>query len=687
MSEFIDPTNPVEPQAEDPQKKELRTRLHKNIESCKQYRRQLIRDWQTNVDYRRGKPFPSQSDEDRIAVNLDWPSTDEKQSMLFSKVPAVRISHPPQTLAPEATPWLHSYELKVNDTALQAGAYAAMEELLPDCINAAGIGVCLVSHEALTEMVPVPAIDLSMLPPELQMLISQTGTLPDGSPVPMTEVPRVIDARYRIARISPADFLWPLDFTGSDFDNAPWVGRSGRITWAQAVQRFGLDESEKSRVLGESRQTLDRIDRISYEIERDNSENENTVSFDEIFYRHEAYDPNARSYTSIQHVVFVAGREKPVIDEQWRGQQFMEDGTLVGAQKYPIRVLTLSYVTDDPIPPSDSAIGRPQVDELNLGRTQQNLQRQHSLPIRGFNVDRVDPVIQHSLMRGTWQGMIPVQGNVSDIIGEVSGARMPAENFMFDRIAKSDYVEAIGVGPGMYQDVETKAETQARSATAAGRIGHKRAKVGAFYVGITEVLGGLISIIEDPESIGEGFSPMISKALAYSILADSTVLLDAQARLNQLIQFVNFSAKSGYLNVEAVLKEIAVLSGLPASVIQAPTPRPPEPVNMSLRLTGIEDLLNPMAVAMLKENGQAPTMKSIEEAKQLIAASVVPPMPTPEQLGMINSLGIMPPPPGTEIPQTERPPLAVGDANPQWAAMNRINARTLERERAAPRED
>src|SRR3972149_2870069 len=42
------------------------------IETCKQYRRKLVANWTTNIDYRRGKPFASQTDEDTIAVNIDW---------------------------------------------------------------------------------------------------------------------------------------------------------------------------------------------------------------------------------------------------------------------------------------------------------------------------------------------------------------------------------------------------------------------------------------------------------------------------------------------------------------------------------------------------------------------------------------------------------------------------------------
>ena len=233
------------------------------------------------------------------------------------------------------------------------------------------------------------------------------------------------------------------------------------------------------------------------------------------------------------------------------------------------------------------------------------------------------------------------------------------------------------------------------------RIARERAKVGKFFIGIAEVIGGLVSIFEDPSSFGDGFSPMISKTLSYSILADSTVLLDSNQRLKRLTDFVNFAAKSGWMDIESVLKEAATLTGLdPNTVIKAPQPKPPVEPNISLRLTGTEDMLNPLTLAFLINSGQAPTMDQIEQAKSIITAAVTPPAgltPTPSDQGA--GLPMLPPgappPAGTPVgpdgqpisgpnppgaPPTPPPPPpappAVGEANPKWTAMDRLNRRT-----------
>jgi hypothetical protein len=680
----------------------VENKLHKQIKEavavCKQYRRKLVQNWSVNIDYRRGKPFASQSDEDRIAIPVDWSLTKQKQSLLFSQVPEIRVNHPPQTTSPEFVGWVHNYEQRINDTSVSSGIETAMDELLPDCINASGIGIAMMCREALTEDVEVPGIDLAAFPPDVAAEIEASGMMPDGTPLEMEIVPRVTDSRYTTRRISPADFLWPIDFTGSDFNDAPWIGRSGRITWAEAVARFKLDEADKEKYAGTDQRNL--LDRLNADAEKDEAETYE-VAFDEVFYKEHKYDPAAKSFDTIHHLVFLGDKKKPVIDEPWKGQQQdPETGLIVGSLKYPIQVLSLTYISDDAIPPSDSAIGRSQVNELNKSRTHMMLQREHSRPVRWFDVNRVDPLIQQALMKGTWQHMIPVQGNGEKIIGEVSKAALPPENFHFDGIIKGDLSELWQVGQGeVGTDIETKAEVQAVQANMQTRIGRERAKVGKFVCLIAEVLGGLLSIYEDPTSFGEGFKPSVSRTLSYSILADSTVLLDAAQRYKKLENFYNFAIKTGWLSPEVILKEMATLVGLdPAVAIVPPQPKPPAEPNVSLRLTGAEDMMNPLLLAFMDKAGLVPQPQQIEKMKYLIQLAMTPLpgtiMPTPQQPGEVGPDGkpvepdpmskvpipITPQPGADQLPpSSDPPPPEIGKAFPDLSAAERVNARVLER--------
>lgn len=627
--------------------------IRAEAESCRAFKRRLIPEWAESIDYRRGKPLQSSRDEDRVIVNLDWHLTKSKEASLFSQVPQVRISHPPQSV--DAGEWLTRFEERLNDTLRESGIETVMEECLPDCINAAGIGAVLVAYESITEEVQLPAIDLTTYAPAARARIEQTGLMLDGSPIPMKTVTRVVAKRYTLTRISPADLLWPVNFTGSDFDLSPWLGHTGRTTWPIALQKFKLNPEDKRKVIGEDKQPLERL---TYDIDKE-SKPEELVSYDEIIYRRYTYEENEKSFDGLHHLVFVKGIEKPVIDRPWEGQRVIPgpggQQEIIGVQKSPIRVLTLTYISDETIPPSNSAVGRPQVDEINKSRSQMILQRDRSIPFRWADVNRVDPTILQQLMRGNWQAIIPVQGNGDAIIGEVARASMSSENFGFMDTAKQD-LDLIWMTGSNQQGNFAAGKQSATEANIVQQnfstiIAKERAKVGKFVVSIAEVLGGLMALYEPPDSFGPGFDPKISKALSYSILSDSTVLLDSQQRLDRLMKFINFAAKSGFVNVEPVLREVAQLVGLdPAVVIKAPGPKPPAEPTVSIRFTGAEDLMNPMSLAYMMAAGQAPSSELIEQAKRLIQSAQIPLQPPP---------GMMPP-----LPPPPMPPPGAGPAGP-----------------------
>jgi hypothetical protein len=308
-------------------------------------------------------------------------------------------------------------------------------------------------------------------------------------------------------------------------------------------------------------------------------------------------------------------------------------------------------------------------------------QRERNIPWRWIDSNRSDPTIMQALMRGAWQNVIPVQGDGTRIIGEVAKAGHPQEDFTFDQIAKNDLNESWSIGPnqvGSGQGIETKGESQEISSNFQTRIGRERAKVASFVVGISEVLGGMLCLLEDPSVFGEGFDPAFSRSLSFSILTDSTLLLDSNQRLERLDRFLNTYAKSGFVALEPVLREIAILTGLdPNVVIKAPDPQSPPPPNVSLRLTGKEDMMNPLMLAIYLAQGQPPTVELIQKSMELIQMAVSVP-------GMVQP-GMPPPPPpqdgqmgpdGQPMDPSGQPPQKVGEANPDLTVLPKIAKRS-----------
>jgi hypothetical protein len=142
---------------------------------------------------------------------------------------------------------------------------------------------------------------------------------------------------------------------------------------------------------------------------------------------------------------------------------------------------------------------------------------------------------------------------------------------------------------------------------------------------------------------------------------------------------LNVYAKSGFVNLEPVLREIAILNGLdPNTVIKAPDPQSPPPPNVSLRLTGSEDMMNPLLLAfMLKANPQqAPDEQSIQKAMELIQRAVSVPglvqpgAPPPQDPNMMGG------PMGPDGMPIEGAPTPIGEANPDLAVLPKIAKRS-----------
>ncbi len=636
------------------------------IERCKTKRRELLREWQINVDYRRGKPVDVDTDEGRSSVTADWSQTNAKIAQLFSQTPEVIVTGD-GPYKPAAMP----VQKRLNWILKKAKIGACMDEVLPDVLNAAGIGVAIVSYEQRDETREVPEYKL-----EDADLITRTLVQMGLKKIPMVDQTYVTDRKFSVDRVGPEDFIWPVEFEKSDFDESPFLGRGGRAPWAEAKSMFptsdgnrGLLDEDKDKAMGDDRTTQDRL---SMSAREDVTREEDIVCFDEIYYWRYLYHEDEKYFSAIQRVVFVDGVTDPVINEKWKGQRFDEEmGNYVGACRFPVRVLSLHYISSECIPPSESAVTRTTVKELMRGRQQMSDQRDHSKPIRWADTNRIDADIMTSLMMGDWQGFIPTQGPGDKAIGEVARSNYPPENAEFDRVFKADLMEARSLGPNQMGTLSTGPRSAAESKITQGNfttvISQQRARCTSFMIGIADVMFGLMALYDDFElpdqqdgqRLQNWDRTRISHELAFSVRLDSSVLLDSEQRIDRIMRFLNIAGKSGRVNPGPVLEELAALSGLDPALVITPPPEgnKPELPKISFNFKGVEDLNDPVVVGILIENNQAPSPQSVMNAKKLIASA---------------KMGAETDPVGTPSDGSV-PPMA--DDRPEWQSVDRINSR------------
>ena len=655
------------------------------IDACRKRRERFVTGpWQMNVSMRVQKPYSQAADSeadtqgaDQIAVPADWARTRSKSAALFSKMPRVSLD----ALQQQYEGAVPIFEQIVNHFAPRTGIAQVMEECEADVVNACGICAAMMKYEATFELVDVPAVDVSMIPPESLAQAMAAGL------IPMTQVPQTVSERYRAYRISPAQLLWPLEFRGSDWQRARFLGYDGTMPWARAQDEFKLTDAEKDDVC--SATGSDLVTRtLAGDVNREAREYDDQVHFCEVFYWAALVDPHEKRFEAIRRRVMVQGKDGAVIDEPYAGQTWdPQTKTFVGCTRLPIEVQTLTYVSDKAIPPSDSEIGRPQVWEQMRSRSQILMQRTRNLPIRTVDINRVDPTILDLVMRGVWQGMIPVNGPGERTFSQVAAAAFPKEDFSFDAIVNRDLDDAWSMSPnqmGNYNSGERSAsEAQFVQGAYASVIGFQRDKVVGMFLGLIDTLMGLLQLnldafeavpIVGPDGVKRleawDRSKIAGKFVA-TARQDASVLQDAAARTNQIMKFLNIAGKSGRINIDPILAELAALSGLdPAGVLLPPAQPKQEDPNMSFRVSGLQDLLNPLTLAFLIKSGQAPDPSHVAAAKQLLLDSQsppAPPQPPQGQLGAGPQIG----PPG---------PLALPPAQPErdWQAMPRVTKRPEE---------
>jgi hypothetical protein len=293
------------------------------------------------------------------------------------------------------------------------------------------------------------------------------------------------------------------------------------------------------------------------------------------------------------------------------------------------------------------------------------------------------------VMRGIWQGIIPVNGPGERVFAQIAAAAFPKEDFSFDAVSNRDLDDAWSMSPnqlGNYNTGERSAsEAQFVQGAYASVIGFQRQKIVNFFLGLIDTLMGLLQLNLDNFELEPVVGPdgvqrlqqwdrqKIDGKFVATVRQDATVLQDTGARTRQLMQFLNIAGKSGRIQIDPIIAELASLSGLDPATVMAPPAQPkPEPLQISYRMTGMQDLLNPLALSFLVKNGLAPGPGELEYSKQLLLDAAAPPKnPPPAESAA-----------GPDQPQGPGPvggaPMPPPGPNPDWAAMPRVTKRPEE---------
>ncbi len=666
--------------------------------SCKD-RDTRLSEWQDNIRRRigqSGKVAASSPVGQVVATRVeganrqseyspDWELTKAKTANIWSQLPRVFGSSNNARYRPAVGPFLKQLNYEIGEQRANVGA--AMKECSADVVNASGIASAFIYYASRSVPTQIVKEDTRGMTPEQIQQGLATGALH------MVDSQKVVDRRFVVSKVSPSDLIIPDNFDGSDFDKGDFIGHEDSAPWVIAKEDFKLTDEDKAAVINSDR----RNQRETLRVDNDNRTDTlgPQVRYTEIFYWRYLVDPDEPSFSRIWRIVWVKGKTDPAIHEPWECQEFdPQSYTLVGPARFPIQVVTLTYITGNPYPPSDTRAGAPQVDDMRLSRAQMFMNRARSVPMRWYNTNLVDPLIQQALRNGTFQGWIPTNGDGSRVVGEVARASYPSEDLTFDRTAAEDLRSKWMLGSNQVGDLasgrKTKAEVETVQSNFATLIGNDRACFTQFFLRICDVVAGLLCRYSDfnflsPEEKqamqsvwDEGH---IHHSLVFRVLPDSTIAVDPNQRINVLARHLNLTAQSGFVNPKPIIEEMTELSGLdPSEVVIDPQPKEEKP-NISWRFSGKQDLTNVMAVALLAKGGWMPSPEELQAAAAMIQkanelAAQAMSGAAPVANGAVPPLG-----PGGAVPPPTAPagpPLPQPPAHPDWEQTPKVAKRSRE---------
>src|SRR5262245_25513531 len=573
-----------------------------------------------NLQALRGTPLTMAPEDETVYVPKDFANVHQKAPQLFFRSPEVQVT-PQAPLAEGREDAIQMFQAVLNQELgpHAADAKRAVDKAIVDVLCPAGMGATKIGYLAVES-----GADSVMTGSEPQL-----G--PDGAPAvdPLTGAPAIqplYSPRPRIGRelwfwdhFSVNALLVPHDFYDNDFDRAPWLGRRFTQPLRLAVRDYGLPETFEALV------DVDKHRLLADEAHSGSQDtHDQLIEGVEIWYQTALYDPEVADPFRYRELVLIEGLDRPARHRDSPYQRLGPEGFVddkVSMLGNPIHVLTIRDFPDSAYQPSDCAVTRNPVNELGVFRTQMVRQRACNKPQNWYDRNRVDSDDVEKFRKNKQGSWVGVDGNGNEILGQVTKAEIPRENYTAQQYIEHDINELWAMGPnqrGVQDDTaRTATETQTLQQNSSVRLDAERNRVIDWYLKGVQKFAALILQFFDPPDlvnvIGESGTQrflqwrpdQMSVRWAYTIKPDSAIRMDAAADRAQFLQFVNFFAKHPFMNQQ----ELAIVGcrkfGFdPAKLIKPPQPSGPPPPNVSFRFSG-EDLVGPQAPMVLEIMMQA----------------------------------------------------------------------------------
>lgn len=634
------------------------------VERSRARRDQVSDEWQKNIDAYEGKPLDKAPSSDWVNPNTDFADVEQKKAQLFFATPEVHCI-PQEPVSQGREPVVLIKQAVLNDKLGPNGVDAKrlMDKAIFDVLCPSGWGATKIGYDVttrpVTQSIPHP--------------------IPGQPPIEQTiDVP--VYEEWFWEHFSPKKLLVPDDYRDNVFDKAPWLGMEFSMPLLVAQRKFKLPP-DFSATSSEDPYVFDDPATGGGSSQ---AQTRNLVTGVEIWYRASLEDEAVFHPELLRKLVLIDGmRDRPATHKDSPYQTLDPQGRLTADSMIgnPIHVLTIRDCTDTAYIRSDSSMTRDLVDQLAKFLTTQVKQRDTSIPMRLVDEGVITPDVMKKITDGDYGAFIPIpEGRLEPApIVEIARAQYPRENFegqarIERQLAKTLALDSNQTGVRDQAD-RTATELTIVQNNASMRLKAERNRVIQFFLAGVRKFDSLLQRFATEPQVIQIVGPdgakqwatwdkvTLAGRYAYDIKPDSGVDLDEATQRKQALDTYNFLGKDPLVDRSYLIAELAPALHLDPQRLKA-QPEPPKPDRPSLGFSFKgEDLLNPMAVAIMLQGGVQVTPELIQQAHTLIQTGLgIPPPPISPEPGIPGMPPTTPHPGG---PPPNPPPPPPGGQPPQ----------------------
>jgi hypothetical protein len=598
-----------------PLSEKQRTYWEQEVKKSRQKRKEIAEKhgWEANL--KRYEPSTKQSGE--INLGVDFADVESKKAALLFTTPTVALTDVADGL--EQAVSIHAELLNTILGPEHANVLPTAQRAIFNCLCPSGIGPVLVGYHCTKQEIEQPVVD---------PMTGMAAVDPMGAPV-VQSVPVPIHERFFVTDLSPLSLLLPAGLRTTDYQGrAGWIGYEWKKPLSQVRREFRLPK--------EFAYSGSEADKPYFEHtteQQDETPGDPEVSGWTLWYRaHLMPEPGKDESDLAKHpellrtLTMIEGHPTPLEHHDSADQTLDEMGrltpdSLVG---FNVRPLVLRDLSDAAWIPSDCAV------TANLTREQQKY-REIALRKRDTNVDVIGydsqqvPVEAINKARkeagtgGTVFIPLPsgaLSNGINGVIAQVAKTSTGRETYLDQDLIRQDRDRVLATGNNQVglkdKGSKTATETSIVQRNTDARFEQERQRVERWFLyDIVKSVDALVlrycderlaaSILGPQKAmIWAQFKPALAGGYRYTLQMDSGKYLDVEDDRRQILQIVNFAAKSPFVNQEFLWGQVAEKFGWdPTKALVKPQPDKPEPPKIAFSLKG-EDVVGPQAPIVLE---------------------------------------------------------------------------------------